>query len=45
MRLERASSFFVELEGHSVEERVRTALAEVEQHTVFLKVLGSWPVE
>ncbi|MBI4493359.1 MAG: prephenate dehydratase [Chloroflexi bacterium] len=37
--------FFAELEGHGAEERVRTALAQVEQHAVFLKVLGSWPVE
>ncbi|MBV9601544.1 MAG: prephenate dehydratase [Chloroflexi bacterium] len=36
--------FFIELDGHVAEERVRRALARAEEHTVFLKVLGSWPV-
>ena len=36
--------FFVELEGHISELRVRRALRKAEEHTVFLKVLGSWPV-
>lgn len=36
--------FFIELEGHVSELRVRRALRKAEQHTVFLKVLGSWPV-
>ncbi len=36
--------FFVELDGHISEERVRRALRKAEEHTVFLKVLGSWPV-
>jgi chorismate mutase/prephenate dehydratase len=35
--------FFVELDGHLSEPRVRQALAKAEEHTVFLKVLGSWP--
>ncbi len=36
--------FFVELDGHIAEARVRRALRKAEEHTVFLKVLGSWPV-
>lgn len=36
--------FFVELDGHLAEERVQRALRRAEEHTVFLKVLGSWPV-
>jgi chorismate mutase/prephenate dehydratase len=36
--------FFVELDGHISEVRVQRALKKAEEHTVFLKVLGSWPV-
>jgi chorismate mutase/prephenate dehydratase len=36
--------FFVELDGHISEAQVREALRKAEEHTVFLKVLGSWPV-
>jgi chorismate mutase/prephenate dehydratase len=36
--------FFIELDGHIAEVRVRRALRKAEEHTVFLKVLGSWPV-
>jgi chorismate mutase/prephenate dehydratase len=36
--------FFVEMDGHISEARVREALRRAEEHTVFLKVLGSWPV-
>lgn len=36
--------FFVELDGHVTEARVERALRMAEAHTVFLKVLGSWPV-
>ncbi len=36
--------FFVELRGHAAEPRVQAALAAAEQHTVFLKVLGAWPL-
>jgi chorismate mutase/prephenate dehydratase len=36
--------FIIELDGHADEPRVAKALAEVEQHAVFLKVLGAWPV-
>ena len=36
--------FFVELDGHISEVRVRAALRRAQEHTVFLKVLGSWPV-
>jgi chorismate mutase/prephenate dehydratase len=36
--------FFVELDGHQAEPRVGRALRAAEEHTVFLKVLGSWPV-
>jgi chorismate mutase/prephenate dehydratase len=36
--------FFVELRGHAAEPHVQAALRAAEQHTVFLKVLGAWPV-
>lgn len=36
--------FFVELDGHISEAPVKRALRKAEEHTVFLKVLGSWPV-
>jgi chorismate mutase/prephenate dehydratase len=36
--------FFVELDGHLLEPDVQSALRQAEEHTVFLKVLGSWPV-
>jgi chorismate mutase / prephenate dehydratase len=36
--------FFIELDGHISEVQVRRALRKAEEHTVFLKVLGSWPV-
>jgi chorismate mutase/prephenate dehydratase len=35
--------FFIELEGHLSEPRVRRALKAAQEQTVFLKVLGSWP--
>ena len=37
--------FFFELRGHAAEPHVQAALGEVEQHTVFLKVLGAWPLQ
>lgn len=36
--------FFIELDGHVTEQRVQRALGRAEEQTVFLKVLGSWPV-
>jgi chorismate mutase / prephenate dehydratase len=36
--------FFFELRGHAAEPRVQEALQAIEQHTVFLKVLGAWPL-
>ena len=36
--------FFIEMDGHISEPAVRAALRKAEEHTVFLKVLGSWPV-
>ena len=36
--------FFVELRGHAADARVQEALRAAEQHTVFLKVLGAWPL-
>ena len=36
--------FFVEVDGHAADPRVAAALREVEQHCVFLKVLGAWPL-
>lgn len=37
--------FFVELRGHADEDHVQAALHAIEPHTVFLKVLGAWPLE
>jgi chorismate mutase/prephenate dehydratase len=36
--------FFVEMDGHLSEPRVTRALREAQEHAVFLKVLGAWPV-
>lgn len=36
--------FFFELRGHASEERVREAFRALEPYTVFVKVLGSWPL-
>jgi len=35
--------FFVDFEGHCEEEHVKKALADLVEHTVFFKVLGSYP--
>ena len=35
--------FFVDLEGHSEDERVRTVLTDLRRQCLFLKVLGSYP--
>ncbi len=37
--------FFFELRGHAAEPHVQAALRAAEQHTVFLKVLGAWPLQ
>jgi chorismate mutase/prephenate dehydratase len=36
--------FFVDLEGHRDERRVKRALSELESKCRFLKVLGSYPI-
>lgn len=36
--------FFIDLEGHESELRVKRALAGLARHAVFLRVLGSYPV-
>lgn len=36
--------FFVDLEGHQEETRVKRALSELENKCTFLKVLGSYPI-
>ncbi|MFN3594076.1 MAG: prephenate dehydratase [Thiobacillaceae bacterium] len=36
--------FFIDIEGHRLDPRVKATLAEVEPHTTLLKVLGSYPV-
>jgi len=36
--------FFVDLEGHVEDEKVKKALEELENHCAFMKVLGSYPV-
>lgn len=35
--------FFIDVEGHKNDERVASALAELGQKAIFLKVLGSYP--
>ncbi|HOW42925.1 MAG TPA: prephenate dehydratase [Candidatus Omnitrophota bacterium] len=36
--------FFVDLEGHKDEPRVRKAIEELEKNCTFLKILGSYPI-
>jgi chorismate mutase/prephenate dehydratase len=36
--------FFLEIEGHVADPHVAATLRAIEQHCVFLKVLGAWPV-
>lgn len=36
--------FFVDLEGHREDPRVKKGLAELERHCTFMKVLGSYPL-
>jgi len=35
--------FFVDIDGHTDDEAVKEAIAELEQHCTFLKVLGTYP--
>ncbi len=35
--------FFVDLKGHSEEKKVRGAVAAIERHCAFFKILGSYP--
>ena len=35
--------FFMEFEGHHSQSNVQSVLAELEEHTVMLKLLGSYP--
>jgi chorismate mutase/prephenate dehydratase len=35
--------FFVDFLGHADDPRVKKALAELAKHTVFVKILGSYP--
>ncbi len=35
--------FFVDLEGHASEERIKKVLAEIEEHCEFMRVMGSYP--
>lgn len=36
--------FFVDLEGHVREEKIKQALSELQDRVVYLKVLGSYPI-
>lgn len=38
-------AFYVDLEGHQTDERVQSALTALEEHTVYIKILGSYPDE
>ena len=35
--------FFVDIDGHSSEEKVRQAIEELEKHCTFVKILGTYP--
>jgi len=35
--------FFVDMEGHYEDRKIRTAINEMKEHCLFLKVLGSYP--
>jgi len=35
--------FFLDMEGHVAEEKVRDAVEELKEYCQFLKVLGSYP--
>jgi chorismate mutase/prephenate dehydratase len=37
-------NFFIDLEGHREREPVKSILSDLEKHTSFLKVLGSYPM-
>jgi chorismate mutase/prephenate dehydratase len=36
--------FFVDFNGHLADEKVQAALPVIEERSVFLKVLGSYPI-
>lgn len=36
--------FFIDMEGHSDEPKLKRAIEEVKEHCLYLKVLGSYPV-
>src|SRR4029078_11014767 len=35
--------FFVDVDGHATEPKLQEALAELEKHCTFIKVLGTYP--
>ena len=35
--------FFVDIEGHCEDGRVRAALKEIEEHAAMFRILGSYP--
>ena len=36
--------FYVDIDGHYADPSIQSALAEVEQHCSFMKILGAYPV-
>jgi chorismate mutase / prephenate dehydratase len=36
-------NFYVDIEGHRQDENIRQAMRKLEEHTVFVKILGSYP--
>lgn len=36
--------FFIEFEGHAEDEAIKAILRDIEEHSILLKVLGSYPV-
>jgi chorismate mutase/prephenate dehydratase len=37
--------FFVDLEGHHFDKKVKNALSELKKHSSYMKILGSYPME
>ena len=35
--------FFVDIDGHASEDKVKEAIAELEKHCSFVKILGTYP--
>ncbi|HSW58058.1 MAG TPA: prephenate dehydratase [Dehalococcoidales bacterium] len=36
-------NFYVDIEGHRLDENIKTGFKELEEHAIFVKILGSYP--